>query len=162
MNWTTGVWTGNGSATKEDDALYIPDGFLRLSGYDNARTATPLTGLSTFKMDLGFRFKSATNSNNVTADNTYFLYKFYVYNTLYGNISKDDNPNPYEFCALAQDAHGKILSWNSSGVYGTSDSTNHSTAIATSSSNLSAGVNYHYICEYLYILLTPIHFPVLA
>ncbi len=141
---TWNAYTYSGSLTTESDALYVPDGFMRIANYDQG-TTTPLTGVTSFKMDLGFRFYN-DNSNSVTTDGTYYLFKYFVYNSIYQNAG---DRGAQEYCALAQDAHGRIISWNDKGYYNTQSNNYNDKAIATSSSLLTSGKNYHYVIEYV-------------
>ncbi|MBR3150110.1 MAG: hypothetical protein IKF64_08065 [Eubacterium sp.] len=142
MSWSTGVYTQNGNATLSDDgALYIPDGYLYLSGYLGG--SVPITGKSKWKLDFGFRFKN-NDSNNIlyyTGDNYSFL-KMYVYTD---SLSNPAHKNA-ECCYFSQNANGVCYSWEDDGHNAGTKSRN--TSISVSNSNLSVGVNYHYVAEF--------------
>ena len=122
MTWSTSVWTENGNASKSSDgAIYIPDGYMYLSGYSGG--SVPLTGLSKWKIDFGFRFKT-TNSGDDKYYNSddYCFMKTYVYkdNLTNPNTKAADDANAQTknsaFCHFAQNANGafsSLMIWRS-------------------------------------------------
>ncbi len=145
MTWSTEVWTENGDAQKsEDGAIYIPDGYMYLSGYSGG--SVPITGCSKWKIDFGFRFKT-TNSGDDRYYNSddYCFMKTYVYTDNLTNPNSAGTKNNAN-CHFAQNANGVCYSWEDDGHNGGTKS--QATSITTGNGSLSAGENYHYIAEY--------------
>lgn len=141
MTWSTGLWTGNGNASLSDDgALYIPDGYIYLSGYEGG--SVPITGTTKWKIDFGFRFKTSASGDDAyyNSDDFSFL-KMYVYE---GNLSNPNQKNNVR-CYFSQNANGVCYSWEATPTIGTQS---QGTSITANNGNLSVGVNYHYVAEY--------------
>ncbi|MBQ9532162.1 MAG: hypothetical protein IJR70_08825 [Eubacterium sp.] len=142
MTWSTGVWTGSGNAENSSDgAVYIPDGYMYLSGYSG--NCVPINGHSKWKIDFGFRFKTTNSGDDkyYNSDNYSFM-KSYVYT---GDLEDPAQKNN-AYCHFAQNANGVIYSWENDGHNGGTQS--QATSITTGNGNLSAGVNYHYVAEF--------------
>ncbi|MBR1761755.1 MAG: hypothetical protein IJ731_00130, partial [Eubacterium sp.] len=145
ISWSTTVWTGNGNAQKESDALYIPDGYLYMSGYNaNGNSGIPIKNAERFKIDFAFRYKDATidgthATDNITSDGTYTFMKIGAY----GDVLSNYNKGMFGYSTFTQDANGKSFSYDTTISDGGS-----SKRVATSGDNIQAGVNYHYIIEY--------------
>ena len=145
ISWSTVVWTSNGNAVKESDALYIPDGYLYISGYKaNKNKGIPIMNMPNFKIDFAFRYKAATingdySSDRVTEDDVYTFMKIGANGEPLSNFSDDMFSNS----TFTQDANGKAGAYNTIISNGSP-----SKRVATSSTNLQAGVDYHYIVEY--------------
>ena len=142
MTWSTGVWTGNGNASlSSDGALYIPDGYMYLSGYSGG--SVPITGHQKWKLDFGFRFKTADSGNDkyYNDDNHNFI-KMYVYTS---NLSNPDWDKA-EYCYFEQNANGVCYSWTDDDHNAGTQS--QATSLTANNGNLSVGVNYHYIAEF--------------
>jgi|GEM_PF-956319 len=140
MTWSTGVYTNNGSASNsEDGAVYIPDGYMYLSGYEGG--SVPITGASRWKLDFGFRFKTADSADYYNSDEYSFI-KMYVYTD---NLSAPAEKNA-AFCYFAQNANGVCYSWDNDGHNAGTQS--KATSITANNGHLSVGVNYHYIAEF--------------
>ena len=57
MGWTALTWDDSGALSRSDDgSVYVPDGYMYLSGYSGG--CVPITGQGAqgWKLDLGFRF----------------------------------------------------------------------------------------------------------
>ena len=88
MTWSNGVWTGNGDASKsEDGAIYIPDGYMYLTGYSGG--SVPITGQSQWKIDFGFRFKTTAGADDAyyNSDEYSFL-KMYVFKPVIALVNR--------------------------------------------------------------------------
>ena len=140
MTWSTGVYTNNGNASdSEDGAVYIPDGYMYLSGYSGG--SVPITGASRWKLDFGFRFKNADSADYYNSDEYSFI-KMYVYTD---NLSNPAEKNA-AFCYFAQNANGVCYSWENDGHNAGTQS--KATSICANNGVLSVGVNYHYVAEF--------------
>ena len=145
ISWSTAVYTDNGNAQMESDALYIPDGYLYMSGYSaNDNSGIPIKNLSSFKIDFAFRYKGDTiggiySSDSVSSDGSYTFMKIGAY----GDVLQNFNDDIFRCTTFTQDANGKTFSYDTTISDGSSDK-----RIATSGDNIQAGVNYHYIVEY--------------
>ena len=142
MEWTTGVWTSNGNASNsEDGAIFIPDGYMYLSGYETG--CSPLNGLSKWKIDFGFRFKTDDSDNdNYENSDEYSFIKSYVYTD---DLSAPAHKNN-AYCHFAQNANGTVYSWENDGHNAGTQSLD--TSITTNNNHLVKDVNYHYVAEY--------------
>ena len=140
MTWQTGVYAQNGNASNSSDgAIYIPDGYMYLSGYSGG--SVPITGHSKWKIDFGFRFKNADSANYYNSDEYSFL-KMYVYTSA---LSNPANKNA-AYCYFAQNANGVCYSWENDGHNAGTQS--QGTSLCANNGNLSVGVNYHYVAEF--------------
>ena len=142
MTWSTGLWTGNGNASLSDDgALYIPDGYIYLSGYSGG--SVPITGTQKWKIDFGFRFKTSASGDDAyyNSDDYSFL-KMYVYEANLSNPNQKNNAR----CYFSQNANGVCYSWEDDGHNAGSQS--QGTSVTANNGHLSVGVNYHYVAEY--------------
>ena len=140
MTWSTGVYTAGGDASNsEDGAVYIPDGYMYLSGYNGG--SVPITGTSRWKLDFGFRFKNADSADYYNSDEYSFI-KMFVYSDYLSNPAEKNAA----YCYFAQNANGVCYSWeNDSHNAGTQS---RETSITANNGVLSVGVNYHYIAEF--------------
>ncbi|MBR3738773.1 MAG: hypothetical protein IKN26_08585, partial [Eubacterium sp.] len=140
MSWTTGLW--NSSASNSDDgAIYIPDGYMYLSGYEDG--CVPINGKSKWKIDFGFRFKTdESDSDNYEGSDNYSFIKSYVYTDDLANPAQKNNA----YCHFSQNANGTIYSWENDGHNAGTQS--WETSITTNNGSLVKDVNYHYIAEY--------------
>ena len=147
MEWSTGVYTQNGMASKsEDGAISIPCGYMYLSGYSEG--SVPISGLSKWKIDLGFRFKGNYSDEYYNTNNRYCFMKMFVYTDYLTNPPVSDTPKAtdiYKYCYFAQDANGLCYSWEPEYVVGNKSK---NTSVCTGSDSLTAGINYHYIAEF--------------
>jgi len=147
MEWNTALYTENGSASKSDDgALYLPDGYMFLSGYSGG--AVPINGYSKWKLDFGFRFKTDDSENYYNTLNQHCFMKLFVYTGSLSNPPASDTEwaqEIYNNCYFAQDANGLCYSWQKEVVAGTQSK---NTSVSTGSDNLETGVNYHYVAEF--------------
>ena len=147
MTWNTGLYTQNGDASKSDDgAIYIPDGYMYLSGYSGG--SVPISGYSKWKIDFGFRFKDDITENYSDYTDKHCFMKLFVYTDSLSNPPLTDTnyaTEMYNNCYFAQDANGRCYTWKSDYVVGKKSA---DTSISTGSENLKAGVNYHYIAEF--------------
>ena len=145
ISWSTAVWTNNGNAVKESDALYIPDGYLYMSGYNaNSNSGIPIKNCTTFKVDFEFSYKDVTidgaySSNGVSSDGSYTFMKIGAY----GDVLSDYNAGMFGYSTFTQDANGKTFSYDTTITDGASGR-----RVASSGDNISAGVVYHYVVEY--------------
>ncbi len=145
ISWSTVVWTDNGYAKKESDALYIPDGYMYMSGYEaNENSGLPIKDYSTFKIDFEFSYKDETiggvhSSDGVSGDGVYTFMKIGAN----GDALSDSNAGIADYSAFSQDAGGRTYAYGSLIKRG-----NESTRIATSGNNIRVSTSYHYIVEY--------------
>ena len=142
MSWSTGVWTDNGNASNsEDGAIYIPDGYMYLSGYKDG--CVPINGCSKWKIDFGFRFKTDdSDNNNYEGSDNYCFMKSYVYTD---DLSAPAHKNN-AYCHFCQNANGVVYSWENDGHNAGTQSWD--TSVTTNNNHLVKGVDYHYIAEY--------------
>ncbi len=143
ISWTAHSYSSNGTPTVANSAVYVPDGYMYMNQY-NGGNQTPVSGMSKFKIDFGFRFKDATvdgvySSNNVTSGGKYCFMKIGVFDN-----NRNSNTAMSANCTFAQDAFGKVYSYEGD-YYGTNGYNN---SISTNSANLTTGTDYHYIVEY--------------
>ena len=142
MTWSTSVWTENGNASKSaDGAIYIPDGYIYLSGYTGG--SAPITGHNQWKVDFGFRFKNADSANFWSdANDNYGFMKFFV-NTSSLENQYDKNALNCYFC---QNVNGVCYATADDGHNAGTKS--KATSLCADNGNLSVGENYHYIAEF--------------
>jgi len=142
MSWTTGVWTSNGNASNSDDgAIYIPDGYMYLSGYEDG--CVPINGCSKWKIDFGFRFKTDdSDTDNYEGSDNYSFMKSYVYTDDLAAPAHKNNA----YCHFSQNANGTVYSWENDGHNAGTQSWD--TSITTNNNHLIKDTNYHYIAEY--------------
>ena len=142
MSWSTGVYTQNGNASKSDDgAIYIPDGYMYLSGYEDG--CVPINGCSKWKIDFGFRFKTDdSDSDNYENSDNYSFMKSYVYTDDLAAPAQKNNA----YCHFSQNANGVIYSWENDGHNAGTQSWD--TSITTNNNHLVKDTNYHYVAEY--------------
>ena len=141
MTWSNGVWTGNGDASKsEDGAIYIPDGYMYLTGYSGG--SVPITGQSQWKIDFGFRFKTTAGADDAyyNSDEYSFL-KMYVYTDSLSNPAQKNAA----YCYFQQNANGVCYSWENDPHVGVQS---QGTSLTPNNGKLSVGVNYHYVAEF--------------
>ena len=142
ISWSTVAWTGNGNVEKESDALYIPDGYMYMSGYAaNSNSGLPIKGYKTFKIDFEFRYKDAYIGGEHSSDNANYSggYTFMKIGS-YGNVLSDCASDMYENALFTQDAFGPC----GTSAYQWYDGK----PVSTFGNNITAGEDYHYILEY--------------
>ncbi len=141
MTWTAHDY-GN-ALSVSNGAVYIPDGYMYLSGYSGG--SVPITGHGNkWKIDFGFRFKTTNSGDDMyfkDADNRFSFLKMYVYAD---NLSNWNAKND-AYCYFAQNANGQCYSWNPDPVVGTKS---RNTSVTTGNVDLTTGVDYHYIAEF--------------
>jgi len=145
MTWSTGLWTGNGNAElSSDGALYIPDGYIYLSGYETG--LVPISGVSNWKINVGFRFKNITE-NDVHVTDGYHADEEHCFIKMYYGTDALTNPEnaKHDHCYFEQNANGLCYSYDATAGKGSEDPDN---AICTGSKFLEPGVNYQYVAEY--------------
>lgn len=142
LSWSTGVYTQNGDASlSEDGALYIPDGYLYLTGSKNG--SVPISKTPSWKLDFGFRFKTSDSSNiRYYLTDDYSFLKMYVYTDWLSNPAN----KTADCCYFEQNANGTCYSWSDDGHNAGTKS--RATSITANNGNLQVGVNYHYIAEF--------------
>ncbi|MBR2277936.1 MAG: hypothetical protein IJ872_01855 [Eubacterium sp.] len=142
MAWATGVYTQNGDSSLSDDgSLYIPDGYLYMSGHNSG--SVPISGLSSWKLDFGFRFKTSdSNSVSYYLGSNYTFLKMYVYTDRFAAPAHANA----DYCYFSQNANGVCYSWQDDGH--NAGSRSRSTSITANNGKLSVGVNYHYVAEF--------------
>ena len=139
ITWNANEWNENPSVT--DGAVCLPDGYMYMSGYSGE--SVPITGASQWKLDFGFRFKSAESG-----DDEYFNSDEYTFLKMYVFTDKFANPahKNAEYCYLAQNANGVCYSWQDDGHNAGTQS--QETSITANNGKLEAGVDYHYVAEF--------------
>ncbi|MBR7061387.1 MAG: hypothetical protein IKI34_06615, partial [Eubacterium sp.] len=145
MTWSTGLWTGNGNAElSADGALYIPDGYIYLSGYETG--LVPISGVSNWKIDVGFRFKNITE-NDIHVTDGYHADEEHCFIKMYSGTDALTNPAyaKHENCYFEQNANGLCYAGDKTAGKGSEDPDN---AICTGSKYLEAEQNYHYVAEF--------------
>ena len=142
MTWTTEIWLDNGNASlSSDGALYIPDGYIYLTGYTGG--SAPITGHNQWKVDFGFRFKNADSANFWSdANDNYGFMKFFVNTSSLENQYDKNAVNCY-FC---QNVNGVCYATADDGHNAGTKS--KATSLCADNGNLSVGENYHYIAEF--------------
>jgi hypothetical protein len=142
MTWTAHDY-GN-ALSVSNGAVYIPDGYMYLSGYSGG--CVPITGYgSKWKIDFGFRFKTTNSGDDKyfsDGDNRYSFMKMYVYSSDLANV----NQKNAAYCYFSQNANGVCYSWEDDGHNVGLKSRN--TSVTTGNSNLTTGTDYHYIAEF--------------
>ena len=145
MTWSTGVYTGNGNVSKSSDgALYVPDGYIYLSGYEGG--AVPIKDSSNWRIELGFRFKDV-QENGVHVTDGYHSDEEHCFIKMYKNTAALSNPENalHNACYFEQNANGQCYA----GSYTVGEGVeNPDNAVCTGSKNLEAGVNYKYVAEF--------------
>ena len=143
LSWSVVSWSGNGNVEKESDALYVPDGYMYISGYSkNGNSGLPIKGAAAFKIDFEFRYKDINfddgshSSDNVNYSNGYTFMKIGADN----NVLTDCASEMYSNAVFTQDAFGPCGTMNFKWQDGK--------PISTYNKSISAGKNYHYIFEY--------------
>ncbi len=136
MSWNAAVYKGTPELS--GNGLYLSNGFAFLTGYSGASGTnyTPITGASSFKLDLGFR----ATTYDISASTRYGFLTLGT-GTIYGHEKKVMNDSYYAF---AQDGDGPAYVRGSS-IY--SENTN-SYNISSNNGRLSPGTEYHYILSY--------------
>ena len=142
MQWNSYVYSGSSERASQsaDGALYLPDGYMYLSGYSGG--SVPITGTQKWKLDFGFRFKTSASGDDAyyNSDNYSFI-KMYVYD---GNLGNPTSKNASR-CYFQQNANGTCYTWEPTPTAGGQE---QGKSITANNGNLSVGVNYHYIAEY--------------
>ena len=146
MTWSTNCYTehGNVSSSSSDNALYVPDGFIYLSGYEDG--AVPIKNSSNWRIELGFRFKDVQESGIHVTDG-YHSDEEHCFIKMYNNTAALSAPTNalHDACYFEQNANGQCYA----GEYTVGEgATNPDNAVCTGSENLSAGVDYTYVAEY--------------
>ena len=139
ITWQLYDWTGNPSVS--EDAISLPDGYMRISGYSGG--SVPISGSKQWKIDFGFRFKTGESGEDeyYNSDEYSFL-KMYVYTDNFANPAEKNAA----YCYLAQNANGLCYSWEDDGH--NAGARSQATSITANNSHLEVGVNYHYIAEF--------------
>lgn len=136
LSWNPTVYS-SGSMTLDSNGLYVDDGFMYLSGYsDSANCVTPITGASSFKIDVGF----LATSYDVQQDTRYGFLTLGT-SSQYAFENKTMNNSSYAF---AQDCDGPAYVRGTKIYSQTSDSFN----LGSLNSRLTVGAQYHYIITY--------------
>lgn len=135
LSWSTGSWQSVSQINA--NGLYVPDGFVYLSGYSGASGAnyTPITGAEAFKIDLGFYRTSESYSDSSR-------YGFFLMGTgtPYTHQKTSMTDSSYAF---AQDVNGDAYI-NGTSVYSNDSAYN----LSATNGRLSASEEYHYIISY--------------
>ena len=145
MEWSTGCWTGNGEVSlSEDGALYVPDGYIYLTGYEGG--GVPIKNSTNWRMELGFRFKNVTE-NDIHVTDGYHADEEHCFIKMYNNTESLSAPENalHENCYFEQNANGQCYAGNETVGEG---ATNPDNAVCTGSKNLTADTNYKYVAEF--------------
>jgi hypothetical protein len=145
MTWSTACWTGNGEVSKSSDgALYVPDGYIYLSGYEGG--AVPIKNSSNWRIELGFRFKDV-QENGVHVTDGYHADEEHCFIKMYNNTAALTNPENalHDACYFEQNANGQVYAGNYTVGEGIGNPDN---AVCTGSKNLTAGEDYKYVAEF--------------
>ena len=145
MTWSTNVYTGNGEVSKSSDgALYVPDGYIYLSGYEGG--AVPIKDSSNWRIEFGFRFKDV-QENGIHVTDGYHADEEHCFIKMYKNTTALSNPSNalHNACYFEQNANGQCYAGSNTVGEGIGNPDN---AVCTGSKNLTAGENYKYVAEF--------------
>ena len=144
MEWSTGAYIGNGEVTVSSNGLFVPDGYIYLSGYEGS--GVPIKNSSNWKMEVGFRFRNVTE-NDVHVTDGYHADEEHCFIKMYNGTAALSAPENalHDACYFEQNANGQVYAGNYTVGEG---ATNPDNAVCTGSKNLDAETEYKYVAEF--------------
>ena len=148
MEWSLYGWGGGVEST--ENGLYIPDGYMWLSGYNSGYV--PISGASNWKIELTFRFRNITHYNEELqadvhetdgyhSDNSHCFMKMYTGTDTLTNPDNDLN----DHCYFEQNANGQFLAGDY--TYGRGGDYPEN-SLCTGSKRLGVEQDYRYVVEF--------------